>query len=137
MRILIIHRDTVIRSALCDTLEFEGYTAHGSGDLYRGLRLLRYLPTPSIVLLDAGIPHEATSLFLSSLSMTAQRHTPHRFVLLTTMPEFLSPAVRQNLSKLDIPIIAEPFKLDEFLETLAGLARQIKEEWATAARRVG
>jgi DNA-binding response OmpR family regulator len=137
MRVLIIHRDTSIRSALSATLEFEGYLAYGSRDLSRGLRMLLYLPTPSIVLLDAGVPHEATSVFLSSLGMRAQLYSPHRFVLLTTVPEVLSPAVRRTLMTLDIPVIAEPFRLEELLETLAHIARQIDEEYSIVAKRVG
>lgn len=128
LAVLVAHRDADMREALRMLLEDAGYAVRLSADPDAALAAARELTEAAIVLFEIEPAGVAGSGFLElALLRAAEReagHAPPRlaFVALTTWPEQLPRTLKRLLRTLDVPLVAEPFELDELLRVVATAA---------------
>lgn len=122
---LLAHRDADLRATMCMLLEEAGYAVRLAADPDVALGTVRELAEPAVVLFEVEPGGEAGAGFLElALLRAAEREAGHAaprlaFVALTTWTERLPRTLKRLLRKLDVPLVAEPFELDDLLHVIA------------------
>jgi CheY-like chemotaxis protein len=114
--------DPGIRAVLRCALEAEDLAVIEAADGVSALEVLRASPWPLVVLLDLRMPHLDGAGVLGTVAgdrVLAQRH---RFLLLTSNPLPLPPALSTLLACLNVPVVSKPFDVDTLLDVVAHLA---------------
>jgi CheY-like chemotaxis protein len=123
---LVVEDDADTRGAIAGTLEDAGYLVADAPDGVAALEVMRASPYPLIVLLDYWMPRADGAYVLRQVAeedALAQRHV---FIVVTATPELLPPAFAALLSRLEIPVLAKPFAVDDLLAAVARASRRIR-----------
>ena len=117
-RILVVDDDAAIRATMRAMLEDEGYHVLEAADGAQGIAALRASPTPLVTLLDLRMPvldGEGVLRAVANESPLARRHA---FVMVTANLATLPPTCATLLNRLNAPVIAKPFDLEELLDVV-------------------
>ena len=117
--VLIVEDDGAVRQALRLVLEEAGYSTQEVEDGLDGLRVLWTCPEPKVVLLDHFLPHMDSQQLLVLVSDAGEQLRRHQYIEVTGGGDRLSPACRQLLSSLEIPLVRKPFDVDTLLEAVS------------------
>lgn len=123
--VFVVDDDPGIRAVLRSALEAEDHAVLEAADGVSTLQELRASPWPLVVLLDLRMPHLDGAGVLGTVAgdrVLAQRH---RFLLLTSNPLSLPPALGTLLACLNVPVVSKPFDVDTLLNVVAHLAHDI------------
>ena len=124
--VLIVDDDGDTRLALRMMLEDAGYAVDESGDGGDALARLRARSGGVVVLLDYRMPGLDGAAVLAALDEgAADRHV---FLLMTASPQRVAPDLAIQLARLDVPVVAKPFEMDELLATVARAADRLPPE---------
>lgn len=121
-RVLIVDDDPSIRESLREVLEDEGHDVDEAPDGLEGLARIRATTDPMVVLLDLLMPRLNGNEVLNAVAADPQLTSQHAYVLLTAQPRYVSPALKELLARLSIPVMGKPFDMDELCDTIAQAA---------------
>ncbi len=111
-RVLVVEDDTVIREAMLDALELDAYDARGVHDGAEALRLMDQW-SPDVILLDLMMPVlDAWGFRQEQRKQRKQLDVP--VIIVSAGRDLLARTADLN----PVAIIAKPFDLDVFLETV-------------------
>lgn len=119
--VFVVDDDPGIRAVLRSALEADDHAVLEAADGVSALQELRASPWPLVVLLDLRMPHLDGAGVLGTVAgdrVLAQRH---RFLLLTSNPLPLPPALGTLLACLNVPVVSKPFDVDTLLDVVAHL----------------
>jgi hypothetical protein len=125
--VFVIHPQPDTRAALCQMLEHEGYVVYEAADLHAALSLPTLYLAHGVVLFEQDGRGLMRQDVLSGLEANPRLLKWHRYVCLTTAPDRLSLPVRNALVVLEIPVLAEPFDMDDLLATVAQASERLKK----------
>lgn len=127
VRVLIIESNTALQESTRWLLEDAGHEVMTVGTARAGLRILTDTPGRWVVLLDHYVPRTDGLAVLRRVEVepALQRHA---YIIVTTQPERYSVEERAALSRLQVPIVAKPYDLDDVLTAVAQAARGITGE---------
>jgi hypothetical protein len=125
--VFVIHPQIDIRTAICQMLAYEGYVVYAAADLPATLNLSQLYLKHGVVLFEQDGRGLAKQDVLSGLEANPRLLNWHRYVCLTRAPERLTLAVRNALVVFGIPILAEPFDIDELLAAVAQASERLKK----------
>lgn len=117
-RVLIVDDDPSIRESLREVLEDEGHDVDEAPDGLEGLKRMRAASDPLVVLLDLLMPRLNGNEVLNAVAADPQLSRLHAYVLLTAQPRYVSPATKELLARLSIPVMGKPFDVDELCDTI-------------------
>jgi CheY-like chemotaxis protein len=114
--VLVVERGSSLRHCLGLVLQDGGYAVTTLPTCDEALAYLRVCLDPTVVLVSNATPdHQLEADFFAAVAVGGQPLTRHRYVLLTTTPEHVSPALRRQLADLNVPILTKPFTLNRLL----------------------
>lgn len=117
--VLIIHEDDDIRDMLVMLMEEAGHTVRAAADNAAGLRELAECP-PCVVLFQREWQRN-DRLGILGLLVAAGRTdcaAAHQFVLLSVAPSAIPDPLAELVIRYAVPVIAEPFDMDELLRAV-------------------
>lgn len=120
--ILVVDDDQEIRETLRQALEDEGYEVYEAEDGAEALDILRQSVQPFVVVLDLRMPRLTGDALLRRVSRKEHLPAQHTFLLVTANHELLSPVSLRLLERMDVPVVAKPFDLDQLLDLVAHAA---------------
>jgi CheY-like chemotaxis protein len=120
--ILLVDEVPDLRLLERSLLEDEGYTVIHTLDGMTARLLLCDSLRAMIVLLNTTAHHGAGLLAAAIDEALLRRHA---YVLLTAIPERLSPTWRRLLMRLSVPVVAKPFDLDTLLYAVSAAAAHL------------
>ncbi|HET9110058.1 MAG TPA: response regulator [Ktedonobacterales bacterium] len=120
--ILIVDDDQDIRETLRFALEDEGYEVYEAEDGAEALTMLRKSAQPFVVVLDLRMPRLTGDALLRRVSKKEHLPAKHTFLLVTANHELLSPVSMRLLERMDVPVVAKPFDLNDLLGLVARAA---------------
>lgn len=120
--ILIVDDDQDIRETLRLALEDEGYEVYEAEDGAEALNMLRKSAQPFVVVLDLRMPRLTGDALLRRVSKKEHLPAQHTFLLVTANHELLSPVSMRLLERMDVPVVAKPFDLNNLLDLVARAA---------------
>ncbi len=109
-RVLHVDDDPDIRDAVRSILEEEGYHVESAENGAEGLRLLRVMDRPCIILLDLMMPVLDGWGFLTEL---------HRSPAVAEIPVAITTAYDAHAMALQLTVLRKPFVLEALLSTVA------------------
>src|SRR5690349_14917302 len=105
--ILIIEDEEIIRNNLKMLLELEGYTVYTAGNGEEGLKVLRSIPSPCLILLDILMPIMNGTEFLAAKKEEDQ---------IASIPVCVVSGVAQGLNNLKADVfVKKPVDFDKLL----------------------
>lgn len=116
---LVVERDADLRATLEEVPGCEGYRSMGVEDAATARDLLRASARPLVVLVSEGGPGLASDGV--ALLEDAGRLPRHAYLLLSTRPA-AAPVVVNPHTRRVVPVVAEPFELDELLDAIGEAA---------------
>lgn len=140
MPVIVAHRDEDVRITLRMLLEDAGYSVLIAAEHEAALEAARDLVESAVVIFEMEPLGQAGAGFLELALLLAARRdagnpTPQcAFVALTTSPERLARPLARLMRSLDMPLIAEPFEMDDLLRTISLAASQHAGTPSGAAR---
>ncbi|HEX8997492.1 MAG TPA: response regulator [Ktedonobacterales bacterium] len=126
--ILLVDDDQDIRTTLRVALEEEGYEVEEAEDGLEALDLLRHSLQPLVVILDLRMPRLTGDALLRRVDRKEHLPAQHTYVLVTANRELLSSVSLRLLQRMDVPVIAKPFDLDDLLDHVAQAERTLRGE---------
>lgn len=126
--VLIVEDEGAVRQALRLVLEEADYSTQEVEDGLDGLQILWTCPDAKIVLLDHFLPHMNAEQLLVLVSDARERLRRHQYIEVTGGADRLSPACRQLLSSLEIPLVRKPFDVDTLLAAVSRVEGQLGGE---------
>ncbi len=124
-RVLIVDDDDAIRETIRMALEGEGYAVGEAADGLAAMKLLRAGPG-GVVLLDLMMPRLDGASVLRAVAAQRELAIRHAFVMVTASSSAPTPALRDLLAQLTVPLLRKPFELEELLATVARAARRLR-----------
>jgi DNA-binding response OmpR family regulator len=112
-RILVADDDDLVRDALTDLLELEGYEVQAAYDGQHALELAVNGARPDLVIADLQMPRLRGDHLIDRLRAAD-----------VTAPVIIATASRVTPAVLPDRIIHKPFNIDDFLATIRDLLRQ-------------
>jgi CheY-like chemotaxis protein len=125
--VLVVDDDSGIRGVLRDILEGAGYVVDAAADGEIALRLLQGSEHPYVVLLDLWMPNRDGLDVLAEVAADLTLRRRHAFALVTADPRASQRLDQRLVGALRVPIIAKPFDLDELLDIVEVLVRELEE----------
>lgn len=121
--ILIVNNDSAAREKLRQPLESAGYPILEADNVEDGLAALRASEGAMVTLFKVALFDNAISgtdgiAFLGAASYDARHGSKHMFVVVTPTPDQLQAALGRLLAHLSIPVLAEPFSVDDLLNAI-------------------
>jgi CheY-like chemotaxis protein len=115
--VLAVDDDRAIQQVLRFMLEDAGYEVMQAYDGQEALEYLRATSVPHVVLLDLTMPRLGGIAVLNVIAQDSVLSTRNAFVLVTAYSQRLvSPSALDILSRLAIPTLCKPFRIDELLQ---------------------
>jgi DNA-binding response OmpR family regulator len=125
--IFVIHAELDTRTAICQMLEYDGYVVYEAADLQTALTVPQIYLEHGVVLFEQDGRSLTKQDVLSGLEANPRLLKWHRYVCLTTAPDRLTLPVRNLLVVMGIPVVAEPFDMDELLAAVAQATERLKK----------
>lgn len=125
MRVLIVDDDAAIRATLRALLEEEGYAVAEACDGLTALEAMRSSPG-GVVLLDLMMPVLDGASVLRAVATEDDLADAYVFVLVTAATNTRSPALRELLARLAVPVVHKPFELEELLAVVERAAARVR-----------
>jgi CheY-like chemotaxis protein len=123
--VLVADDDPVIRHAVRDILEDEGYSVLIAQNGIEALNLLRSTSPPLVVLLDLRMPQLDGAGVLRMVAGDKQLATRNHFILMTGHTGSLPLAIANLLFRLHILLLPKPFDVDQVVTLVADAARML------------
>ena len=123
--VLVADDDPVIRHAVRDILEDEGYSVLTAQNGSEALHLLRSTPPPLVVLLDLQMPHLDGAEVLRVVAANKKLATRNHFILMTAHTRSLPLGLANLLFRLHILLLPKPFDVDQVVTLVADAARML------------
>jgi CheY-like chemotaxis protein len=120
--VFVVDDDPGIRAVLRSALEAEDHAVLEAADGVSALERLRASPWSLVVLLDLRMPYLDGAGVLGTVAGDRVLALRHRFLLLTSTPLPLPPALGTLLACLNVPVVSKPFDVDSLLDVVAHLA---------------
>lgn len=125
--ILVVDDDFSIRETLQMLLEEDGYTVAEVADGGAALAYLRQHDDPMVVLLDHIMPGMDGAQTLQAVAQDEHLAHTHAYILLTASARGAIPSLLSPLGDLPVTVVAKPFDLDELLNTVARVGRELQQ----------
>src|SRR5260370_27017794 len=120
--VFVVDDDPWMRAVLRSALEAEDHAVLEAADGVSALQELRASPWQLVVLLDLRMPHLDGAGVLGTVTGDRVLAERHRYLLLTSNPLPLPPALGTLLACLNVPVVSKPFDVDSLLDVVAHLA---------------
>jgi CheY-like chemotaxis protein len=123
--VLVADDDQVIRDAVRDILEDEGYSVLIAQNGIEALDLLGSTSPPLVVLLDLQMPQLDGAGVLRMVAANKKLATRNHFILMTAHNRSLPLAIANLLFRLHILLLPKPFDVDQVVTMVADAARML------------
>jgi CheY-like chemotaxis protein len=123
--VLVVDDDDTIRESLVWLLLDEGYTVYEAPDGQPALERLREHPDGMVVLLDVNMPQMDGIAVLQAVEADPPLAARHAFILMSAFHRTLPLAFVQQMTRLNVPMVAKPFDLDRLVATVAAAAERL------------
>ncbi|MGZ3636536.1 MAG: response regulator [Ktedonobacterales bacterium] len=130
--ILVVDDDFSIRETLQMLLEEDGYTVAEVAEGGAALAYLRQHNDPMVVLLDHVMPGMDGAQTLQAVAQDEQLAHTHAYILLTASARNVVSSLLNSLGDLSVTVVAKPFDLDELLDTVARISRELQQREQSA-----
>ena len=118
--VFVVEADTDLRETLRDLLEDDGYSVLEAGHPCEALALLRALHTSVVLIVsNAEWSGRRELTFFAVIAAAPVLAAQHAYIYLTTTPERTLPALIAILERLGTPILAKPFEIRTWEDTVA------------------
>lgn len=124
-RVLIVDDDEAIRETMRFALEDAGFTVDEAADGLAGLRALRGVRAPMVVLLDLMMPGLDGAGVVGSIAADQSLARRVSVVLITASSRTLPLAFVNLLSELSVPVINKPFDVDKLIAAVTQAAQRL------------
>jgi CheY-like chemotaxis protein len=124
--VLVADDDPAVREMLHWVLQESGYGVCDAGDGVQALALLYANRQPLVVLLDYWMPRMTGGEVLRTVAGDPRVADRHAFVLMTSDPDGLPPALCALAAQRGIPIVAKPFELVTLLGVVAQATQRLQ-----------
>jgi CheY-like chemotaxis protein len=130
--VVVLYPDGSMRALLCMALEGAGYTVTEAPTYAAVLQLLHMAAGPRVVVVgNLTADTQTEEEFFGHLAADAALAQRHRYVLLSTVPEWHPMALDATLCRLGVAVVRVPFHLPDLLATLTKLAALTGERTST------
>ncbi|HEX6543474.1 MAG TPA: hypothetical protein VF040_17080 [Ktedonobacterales bacterium] len=121
--ILIVNNDRAARTMMRQSLEAAGHTIMEADDVESGLAILRTSQGAMVTLFTVALFNNIMTgtdgvAFLGAAAWDSRAGHEHAFVIVTPTPEHLEAALGRLLAHLSVPILAEPFTVDDLVRVV-------------------
>jgi CheY-like chemotaxis protein len=123
--VLIVDDDAAIRATLHAVLEEEGYAVAEARDGLTAVEAMRS-SAGGVVLLDLMMPVLDGAGVLRAVATEKELADAYVFVLVTAVASTLTPALRELLARLSVPVVHKPFELEELLAIVERAAARVR-----------
>ena len=132
--VVVMHSHPPMRLLLRMQLTTDGYSVTELPTYLAVLRHLRAAATPTVVVAgNFTYDFQAEADFFAQVAADATLARRHRFVLLSTIPEWQPTALDTTLRSLGVPVLKLPWDMRDLLTTVARVAgRTAADEDASA-----
>lgn len=121
--VFVVEADTDLRETLRDLLEDDGYAVLEAGNPNEALALLCALPTSVVLIVsNAEWSGRRELTFFTAIAAAPVLAAQHVYIYLTTTPERTLPVLIAILERLGAPILAKPFEIRTWEDTVAAAA---------------
>jgi CheY-like chemotaxis protein len=127
-RVLIVDDDAAIRATLRMLLEPEGYAVAEARDGRAALEAMRSGRSSAggVVLLDLMMPVLDGAGVLRAVAGDKDLADAYAFVLVTAAASTITPALRELLARLGVPVVHKPFDLEGLLAIVERAAARLR-----------
>jgi DNA-binding NtrC family response regulator len=128
--VLIVNDDPIVRRKLRRMLEVAGYAVAEVADAESGLVALQESERSMVVLFNVVLFNNIMAgtdgiALLGAAAGDAHLADRHAFVLVTPTPEAVAAVLGRLLTRLSVPVVAEPCDPDKLRLTVARAARRL------------
>ncbi len=118
--VIIFERDITFCDVLAEALCDGGYEVLAEVDLKdAALQILHHqFPGAVVVVSNAFADHHLTAALFAGVSADTELCSRHRYILLSTNPHALPPALAADVSRVHATILPKPMDLDAFLQAV-------------------
>jgi CheY-like chemotaxis protein len=129
-RVLIVDDDAAIRATMRMLLEPEGYAVAEARDGRAALEAMRSSGSRAggVVLLDLMMPVLDGAGVLRTVSADKELADTYAFVLVTAAANTITPALRELLARLAVPVVHKPFELEGLLAIVERAAARLRAQ---------
>jgi DNA-binding response OmpR family regulator len=126
-QVLVVEFDEALRGTLDMVLsEADHYAVTGVTTEAAALTYLASAPEGIVaVCSNTHADHHLSMAFFAAVRADKRLRTQHQYVLLSTDPARIPPALRMDLKRLHAPILVKPFDVDVLLAAVAQAARRL------------
>jgi CheY-like chemotaxis protein len=125
--VLLVDDDPVIRTALREWLQADGYAVWEAEDGIDALYILDHAPTAVVLVTDYAMPRLDGRALIDFVAGSPELARRTAFIYITAGDRILSPAFAGDLVARDIPVLRKPFDL-------AALTRSVEQAQAGLLR---
>ena len=123
--VLLVDDDDDIRSVLRELMEEEGYQVEEARNGDEALRALRKSPRSFVVLLDLRMPVLDGVGVINAVSKDKALRRRHAYILATADNRTLPLSFVQQLTSMEIPVLAKPFDEGRLYSLVASAAARL------------
>ncbi len=123
--VCVIEDNEFIRETLRDLLEDASYRVIEAADGVQACRILQESTERLIAVVDHKMPRMDGCDVLELAANDEHLRERHAFIFVTASPSRAKEDCGETLDKLDVPVVAKPFELDDVLDAVAGAAKRL------------
>ncbi len=125
-RVLVVEFDEATRDTLHEMLAYAGHDVVAATMDPASLTRLAACPDRLVVLCsNKHADHHLSASFFAHVAADARLVTQHQYILLSSNPATIPPALAAHLTQLQAPVIPKPFDMDALLAAVAMAAERL------------
>jgi CheY-like chemotaxis protein len=125
-RVLVVEFDEATRDTLHEMLAYAGHDVVAATMDPASLTCLAACPDRLVVLCsNKHADHHLSASFFAHVAVDARLATQHQYILLSSNPATIPPALATHLTQLGAPVIPKPFDMDALLAAVAMAAERL------------
>jgi len=123
--VLVVDDDDDIRAVLRDMMEDQGYRVEEARNGEQALRVLKNASQRFVVLLDLRMPVLDGIGVITAVSKDKALRRQHAYILATADNRTLPLSFAQQLTSMEIPVLAKPFEERKLFTLVASAAARL------------